>query len=65
MKIVKYNKKMKNKLDIDIKNFNDFSDKFSSIKIEIIPAKNKYGSLIIKQMIALIFIFILMIMIKE
>ena len=43
---MKFNKKIQNKLDKDIKNYHDFSEKFSSIKIEIIPAKNKYGKFI-------------------
>ena len=37
---------MKKKLDIEINDFKDYSEKFSTIEIEIIPAKDKYGKFI-------------------
>ena len=42
LKIMKYNKKMMNKLNI---NLNDYKS-FSEIEIEIVPAENKYGKII-------------------
>ena len=40
--IVKYNKKLQNRLNLNIKNY----EECSSIKIEIIPTKDKYGRFI-------------------
>ena len=46
LKILKCNKMMKKKLDIEINDFKDYSEKFSTIEIEIIPAKDKYCNFI-------------------
>ena len=39
LELIKYNKKLQNRLDISI---NDYK-KFYEIEIEIVPADNKYG----------------------
>ena len=44
LEIVKYNKKLQNRLNLSIK---DYKETFSPIEIEIIPAKGKYGEFII------------------
>ena len=46
LKIIKYNINLQKRLNIDINNYKDFSEKFSSIELEIIPIQNKYGSFI-------------------
>ena len=40
-KIIKYNKKIQNRLNITIDNYKKYREKFSQIEIEIIPIKNK------------------------
>ena len=42
LEIVKYNKKMKKKLELSVKDYKDYS----KIEIELIPANNKYGKFI-------------------
>ena len=44
--IIKCNKKMQNRLNINIKDYKEYSEIYSSIEIEIIPIKNKYGKFI-------------------
>ena len=44
--IVKYNKKMQNRLNINLKDYKEYSEIYSSIEIEIIPIENKYGEFI-------------------
>ena len=44
--IVKYNKKMQNKLNLSIKDYKEFLVKFSTIEIEIVPAKKIYSKFI-------------------
>ena len=46
LKILKCCKKMQEKLDVVLNDFKDYSEKFSTIIIEIIPSKNKYGKFI-------------------
>ena len=43
LEIVKYNKKLQNRLNLSVK---DYKETFSPIEIEIIPAKGKYGEFI-------------------
>ena len=43
LEIVKYNKKIQNRLNLDIKDYKEYSEIFSQIEIEIIPAKDEYG----------------------
>ena len=46
LKIIKFNINIQKRLNININNYKDFSEKFSSIELEIIPIQNKYGSFI-------------------
>ena len=46
LEIVKYNKKVQNRLDLGIKDYKEYSETYSSIEIEIIPVKGKYGRFI-------------------
>ena len=46
LKIIKYNMNIQKRLDININNYKDFSENFSSIELEIIPIQNKYGPFI-------------------
>ena len=41
LKIIKYNKKIQNRIDIDIKTYKEYSELYTQIELEIIPAKNK------------------------
>ena len=43
LEIVKYNKNIQNRINLSIKDYKDYSEKFSSIEIEIITYNNKYG----------------------
>ena len=46
LKIIKCNINIQKRLNININNYKDFSEKFSSIELEIIPIQNKYGRFI-------------------
>ena len=46
LEIVKYNKKVQNRLDLGVKDYKEYSETYSSIEMEIIPAKGKYGRFI-------------------
>ena len=46
LKIIKCNINIQKRLNININNYKDFSEKFSSIELEIIPIQNKYGTFI-------------------
>ena len=46
LKIVKYNKRKQNRLNLDVKDYKEYSETYSSIEIEIIPTKGKYGKFI-------------------
>ena len=46
LEIIKYNINIQKRLNININNYKDFSEKFSSIELEIIPNQNKYGTFI-------------------
>ena len=46
LEIIKYNKKVKLRCNIDINDYKEYSEKNSTIDIEIIPVKNKYGKFI-------------------
>ena len=46
LEIVKYNKKIQNRINLSIKDYKEYSEKFSSIEIEIIPCNNEYGQFI-------------------
>ena len=42
LEIIKYNKNIQKRINVDINNYKEYSEKYSSIEIEIIPKKNKY-----------------------
>ena len=46
LEIIKYNINIQKRMNININNYKDFSEKFSSIELEIIPIQNKYGCFI-------------------
>ena len=46
LKIIKNNINIQKRLNINIKNYKDFCEKFSSIELEIVPIKNEYGAFI-------------------
>ena len=46
LEIIKYNKNIKNRINISIKDYIEYSEIFSSIEIEIKPVNNKYGKFI-------------------
>ena len=46
LEIVKYNKKVQNRLDLGVKDYKEYSETYSSIEIEIRLAKDKYGRFI-------------------
>ena len=46
LEIVKYNKRIQNRLNLNVKDYKEYSETFTPIEIEIIPAKGKYGSFI-------------------
>ena len=44
--IIKYNKKIKERINISIKDYKEYSEIYSSIEIEIKPVNNEYGEFI-------------------
>ena len=46
LEIIKYNKSIQKRINIDINQNKEYSAKYSSIELEIIPMKNKYGQFI-------------------
>ena len=46
LKIINSNINIQKRLNIDINDYKYFSEKFSSIKLEIIPIQSKYGDFI-------------------
>ena len=46
LEIIKYNKNIKKRLNININDYKEYSEKYSSIEIEIIPKENEYGEFI-------------------
>ena len=45
LEIVKYNKRIQNRINLSVKNYKEYSETFTPIEIEIIPTKGKYGEL--------------------
>ena len=39
LEIVKYNKRIQNRINLSVKNYKEYSETFTSIEIEIIPIK--------------------------
>ena len=46
LEIIKYNNNIKNRINISIKDYKEYSEIYSSIEIEIKPVNNKYGTFI-------------------
>ena len=46
LNIVKYNKNIKKRINININDYKEYSEKYSSIEIEIKPVNNKFGEFI-------------------
>ena len=46
LEIIKYNKKIQNRLNLNIKDYKEYLETYSPIEVEIIPRKNKYGKFI-------------------
>ena len=46
LEIIKYSKIIQNRIHININHYKEYSEKYSSIEIEIKPMKNKYGKFI-------------------
>ena len=46
LEIVKYNKRIQNRINLSVKNYKEYSETFTPIEIEIIPTKGKYGEFI-------------------
>ena len=46
LEIVKYNKKVQNRINLSVKDYKEYSETFTPIEIEIIPTKGKYGEFI-------------------
>ena len=46
LEIIKYNKSIQKRININIIHYKEYSEKYSSIELEIIPMKNKYGQFI-------------------
>ena len=44
--IIKYNKKIKNRINISIKDYKEYSEIYSSIEIELKPVENECGEFI-------------------
>ena len=44
--IIKYNKKIQQRLDLNINDFIEYSELYSTVEIEIIPEKSKCGRFI-------------------
>ena len=44
--IIKYNKKIKERINISIKDYKEYSEMYSSIEIEMKPVNNKFGKFI-------------------
>ena len=46
LNIIKYNENIKKRINININDYKEYSEKYSSIEIEIKPVNNKYGKFI-------------------
>ena len=62
LNIIKYNKNIKDRMNINIKDYKEYLELYSSIELEIKPVDNKYGDFInINEEDKCIIIYILMI----
>ena len=46
LSIIKYNKKLQNRLNLNLKDYKDYSEIYTPITIELIPFNDKYGQFI-------------------
>ena len=46
LEIIRFNKKMQNRINLSIKDYKEYSEIFTPIEIEIVPTKGKYGNFI-------------------
>ena len=46
LEIIKYNKSIQKRIDININHYKAYSEEYSSIELDIIPKKGKYGDFI-------------------
>ena len=46
LEIIKTNKKVQKRLEIELKDYKEYNEKYSEIEIEIIPPIKKYGKFI-------------------
>ena len=46
LEIVRYNKRMQYRLNLNIKDYKEYSETFTPIVIELVPSKDKYGRFI-------------------
>ena len=46
LETIKYNKRIQKRIDINIKHYKAYSEEYSSIELDIIPMKGKYGNFI-------------------
>ena len=46
LNLIKYNKKIKKRLKMNINNYKEYSEKYSSIELEILPVNHNYGQFI-------------------
>ena len=46
LEIVKYNKRIQNRLNLSVKDYKEYSETFTPIEIEIIRSKGEYGRFI-------------------
>ena len=46
LETIRYNKSIQKRIDININHYKAYSEKYSSIELDIIPMKNKYGGFI-------------------
>ena len=46
LNMIKYNKRIQTRLNININDYKEYSQTFSPIEIELIPLKNEYGAFV-------------------
>ena len=46
LEIIKYNKKIQKRVNININNYKEYSELFSNIEIEVIPTQKEFGKFI-------------------
>ena len=64
--IIKYNRELKKRININIKDYKEYSEIYSSIELEIKPVEDEYGRFInIDDKIKSIIIYILIIIKKK